>query len=101
MKIRTIAAILLSSLLAQGQSSASREANPGQQSQENASTFLSFDDLVALSSTANPEGELLARLNRLLTTPIMDNSASDAATTPHRPTDNNIGPVLRVNHSHF
>jgi hypothetical protein len=74
MKIRTIAAILLSSLLAQGQSSASREANPGQQSQENASTFLSFDDLVALSSTANPEVELLARLNRLLTTPVMDNT---------------------------
>ena len=96
MKIILIAVLLLSSLIAIAQNNGSHEAYLGQQSQSDAWTPLSFDDLVALSSTANPEGDLLVRLNRLLTTPLVDNSAGVATTTPHRPTARNLGPILRV-----
>jgi endonuclease/exonuclease/phosphatase family metal-dependent hydrolase len=58
--------------------------------------LLSFDDLVALSSTAKPEGELAVRLNSLLTTPFVNNDASAAGTMPHRPNVEGLGPVVRV-----
>jgi len=65
-------------------------------SQERDVQPLSFGDLIALSSTAKPEGDLLIRLNQVLTTPVVDNSASDAGARPHRPTVGNVGPVLRL-----
>jgi endonuclease/exonuclease/phosphatase family metal-dependent hydrolase len=58
--------------------------------------LLSFDELVALSSTAKPEGQLADRLNSLLTKPFIDNEASAAGIEPHRPSAANLGPVLRV-----
>jgi endonuclease/exonuclease/phosphatase family metal-dependent hydrolase len=58
--------------------------------------LLSFDDLVALSSTAKPEGDLAVRLNTLLTTPFVNNDASAAGATPHRPSVDHLGPVVRV-----
>jgi endonuclease/exonuclease/phosphatase family metal-dependent hydrolase len=58
--------------------------------------LLSFDDLVTLSSTAKPEGLLGTRLDSLLTTPLVHNDASVAGVAPHRPSVENLGPVLRV-----
>ena len=58
--------------------------------------LLSFDELVTLSSTAKPEGQLAARLDSLLTTPFVHNDASAAGVQPHHPTVANLGPALRV-----
>lgn len=55
--------------------------------------LLSFNDLVALSSNAKPQGPLAARLNALLTTPFLYNAANPQ---PHRPQAQNLDPVLRV-----
>lgn len=55
--------------------------------------LLSFDDLVALSKTANPTGDLATRLDSLLTTPFLHD---DPSAKPHRPIVANLGPVLRV-----
>jgi endonuclease/exonuclease/phosphatase family metal-dependent hydrolase len=58
--------------------------------------LLSFDELVTLSSTAKPGGQLGARLYNLLTTPFVNNDAADAGVEPHRPSVDKLGPVLRV-----
>jgi endonuclease/exonuclease/phosphatase family metal-dependent hydrolase len=58
--------------------------------------LLSFDELVALSSTANPEGQLAGRLATLLATPFVHNDASTSGAEPHRPLVENLGPVLRA-----
>ena len=58
--------------------------------------LLSFDELVTLSSTAKPDGDLAAHLNSILTTPFVNNEASAAGIEPHRPAVINLGPVLRV-----
>jgi len=58
--------------------------------------LLSFEELVALSATAKPEGQLAARLDRLLSTPFVSNDASVAGVQPRHPTVANLGPVLRV-----
>jgi endonuclease/exonuclease/phosphatase family metal-dependent hydrolase len=58
--------------------------------------LLSFDDLATLSSTAKPEGPLAARLDALLTTPIVHNDAEAGSTQPHRPTVKPLGAVVRV-----
>ncbi len=57
--------------------------------------LLSFEELVALASTAKPEGALGDRLNALLNTPFVH---SETATDiqPHRPNVNGLGPVFRV-----
>jgi endonuclease/exonuclease/phosphatase family metal-dependent hydrolase len=55
--------------------------------------LLSFDDLLALSTTASPTGDLAHRLDSLLTTPFLH---EDPSAKPHRPTVPNLGPVLRV-----
>ena len=57
--------------------------------------LLSFDELVALSSTGTPSGLLRERLQALLNTPLVGNDAA-AGTPPHRPTVVNVGPILRV-----
>jgi len=58
--------------------------------------LLSFNELVTLSSTAKPEGELASRMNSLLTVPFVHNDATAAGIEPHRPSVENLGPVLRV-----
>jgi endonuclease/exonuclease/phosphatase family metal-dependent hydrolase len=58
--------------------------------------LLSFDELVGLSSTTKPEGQLAARLATLLTTPFVHNDASALGVEPHHPSVENLGPVLRV-----
>jgi endonuclease/exonuclease/phosphatase family metal-dependent hydrolase len=54
---------------------------------------LSFDDLVTLSKTAEPTGDLAHRLDSLLNTPFIHDYPSPQ---PHRPNVPNFGPVLRV-----
>ncbi|MFZ0535626.1 MAG: endonuclease/exonuclease/phosphatase family protein [Candidatus Sulfotelmatobacter sp.] len=57
--------------------------------------LLSFDELVALASTARPESALDDRLNTLLNTPfVQSDTAGDIQ--PHRPNANGLGPILRV-----
>jgi endonuclease/exonuclease/phosphatase family metal-dependent hydrolase len=67
-----------------------------QEAQSEDPELLSFDELVALSSTAKPEEPLASRLATLLTTPFVHNDASASGAQPHRPTVENLGPVLRA-----
>jgi endonuclease/exonuclease/phosphatase family metal-dependent hydrolase len=55
--------------------------------------LLSFDDLLTLSKTADPTGDLPNRLDSLLNTPFIHD---DPAAKPLRPNVPNLGPVLRV-----
>src|ERR1700733_8538955 len=55
--------------------------------------LLNFNDLLTLSKTAEPTGDLAHRLDSLLTTPFI-HEGPDAK--PHRPDVANLGPVLRV-----
>ncbi|MBV8893272.1 MAG: endonuclease/exonuclease/phosphatase family protein [Acidobacteria bacterium] len=77
---------------------ASSPASPPHAAREETSQgrLLSFDELVALSSTARPSGVLQTRLNALLTNPFVYNDAEQAAIPPHRPQVGRLGPVLRV-----
>lgn len=79
--------------IAQLQQEGQRDEVPRRQDPPANPAVLSFDDLVALSSTANPAPPLAARLNTLLTTPFLFNAAD---TQPHCPQVQNLGPVLRV-----
>jgi hypothetical protein len=58
--------------------------------------LLSFDELVALASTAKPEGPLATRLTSLLNIPFVDGGTSTPNIQPHRPSVTGLGPVLRV-----
>lgn len=58
--------------------------------------LLTFDEILKLSDTEEPASPLAAKLERLLTTPFVDNEAELAAIQPHRPAVEEIGPVLRV-----
>ena len=58
--------------------------------------LLSFDELVALASTAKPEGALAARLSALLNTPFVHSETATADIQPHRPSVTGLGIVLRV-----
>jgi endonuclease/exonuclease/phosphatase family metal-dependent hydrolase len=55
--------------------------------------LLSFEDLVTLSKTADPTGDLAHRLDSLLNTPFLH---EDRSANPHRPNVPNLGPTLRV-----
>lgn len=57
---------------------------------------LAFAELRALSDEPVPAGDLGARLQRLLTTPVIDNTAALAGTTPARPPWKGLGPLLRA-----
>ena len=83
------------SLSAQENSSAS-QPQPSDYAPASSPEFLSHDELVKLSATAQPEGTLATHLNTLLNTPFVSNDASSVGTQPHRPTVEHLGPVLRV-----
>jgi len=55
--------------------------------------FLSFDELTELSRTADPKGPAGQKLNRLLTTPFVENGSKEM---PHRPTEDGVGPIVRT-----
>ena len=59
-------------------------------------THLSFGDLVALASSAKPEGALAARFNALLNTPFVHSETVPGDIQPHRPNLTGLGIVVRV-----
>jgi hypothetical protein len=85
--------IAFSTLAAQEESHPTAQADGPAQRQQ-VPYLLSFDDLVALASSARPEGALGARFNALLNTPFVNNEA--ASSEPHRPRVAGLGVVLRV-----
>jgi endonuclease/exonuclease/phosphatase family metal-dependent hydrolase len=85
--------IAFSTLAAQEESHPTAQADGPAQRQQGP-YLLSFDDLVALASSARPEGALGARFNALLNTPFVNNDA--ASSEPHRPRVVGLGVVLRV-----
>jgi endonuclease/exonuclease/phosphatase family metal-dependent hydrolase len=58
--------------------------------------LLSFEDLVALASSAKPEGALAARFNTLLNTPFVHSETVPGDIQPHRPNLAGLGIVVRV-----
>ena len=58
--------------------------------------LLSFDDLVALASTAKPEGALADRLSAVLNLPFVQTEIAPANIQPYRPTVTGLGVVLRI-----
>ena len=84
--------LMMSVIPTRGQSRESREGGAA----DGDPSVLSFDELVTLSATAKPSGPLAARLDTLLTTPFIDNSATAAGANPHRPEVRKVGAVLRV-----
>lgn len=63
---------------------------------ESAPDLLTFDELLQLSETAEPEGALAERLHRLLYTPFVSNQAASRGARPKRPVREPIGPVVRA-----
>lgn len=55
--------------------------------------LLSYNDLVALSQAAAPDGKLATRYQALLNTPFVH---EEPALQPHKPTVPGLGPVVRV-----
>jgi hypothetical protein len=58
--------------------------------------LLTFDELVTLSETDRPAAPLDEKLDRLLSTPFLNNDAARAGIQPHRPLLVGLGPVVRV-----
>lgn len=58
--------------------------------------LLSFEDLVALASNAQPEGALAARLQSLLNTPFIQSESVIKDIHPRRPDVEGMGELLRV-----
>jgi endonuclease/exonuclease/phosphatase family metal-dependent hydrolase len=58
--------------------------------------LLSFEDLVALASSAKPEGALAARFNALLNTPFVHSEMVPGGIQPRRPNLTGLGIVVRV-----
>lgn len=57
---------------------------------------LTFEELRTLSDEPVPAGDLGNKLQRLLTTPVIDNSAAEAGAKPVRPEWPGLGPLLRT-----
>jgi endonuclease/exonuclease/phosphatase family metal-dependent hydrolase len=58
--------------------------------------LLTYDEIIQLYQQDTPPPQLVAKLQRLLTTPFVDNSASEGGVTPVKPVIRQVGPVLRV-----
>jgi hypothetical protein len=58
--------------------------------------LLTFDELVQLEKTDDPETKLAARLNQLLQTPFISNEAYLNGAKPNRPSSDALGPFLRA-----
>ena len=86
--------IALFSCRAQDQPNYKRQAHSQELTQ--IPELLSFEDLVALASTAEPESSLEERLNTLLNTPFVRTERAAAYIRPNRPTVDGLGEVLRV-----
>jgi endonuclease/exonuclease/phosphatase family metal-dependent hydrolase len=58
--------------------------------------LLTFDELVQLEKTDDPEPKLAARLNQLLHTPFISNEAHLSGAKPNRPSSEALGPFIRA-----
>jgi hypothetical protein len=77
-------------LIALGSCAAQENSSPRPQADASAGGFqapdlLSFEDLIALASTAKPSGALSVRFNTLLNTPFIQSERSTENIQPHRP----------------
>jgi endonuclease/exonuclease/phosphatase family metal-dependent hydrolase len=64
--------------------------------QKNGPQLLTYEELVQLYEQATPNQELQTKLNTMLTTPFVSNSASDRGVKPLKPGSNALGQFLRV-----
>ena len=82
---------------AKAQQTAERPSQPSERDADTGPAFLSFDDLRALSATAEPEGQLADRLQQLLTTPFLRNSTRYLDVIGElQSSGSSSGPILRV-----
>jgi endonuclease/exonuclease/phosphatase family metal-dependent hydrolase len=111
-KIRSLLAAVLSLVLASPAAAAGPRRPPAETSQRMAPApargapgdfappaapdLLSFDELLELSRTAEPDGALGERLAALLATPFLQNAARSAGAAPRRPWHDSLGEFLRV-----
>lgn len=58
--------------------------------------LLSFREISQLGAFSTPEPAVEQKLERLLSTPVLSNWASEAGGRPHRPVAHGIGPSVRV-----
>jgi endonuclease/exonuclease/phosphatase family metal-dependent hydrolase len=58
--------------------------------------LLTFDELVQLEKTDDPDANLAARLNELLHTPFVSNEAYFTGAKPNRPSTDALGPFIRA-----
>lgn len=63
---------------------------------DQAPEFLTYDELVSLSTNPYPGGALGRKVEKLLNTPFLSNEAAFRGAVPHRPLHSKLGPVLRV-----
>jgi endonuclease/exonuclease/phosphatase family metal-dependent hydrolase len=94
MKLNSIATWFLAFCFICGASAS--PAAPDPTTEFPAPEFLSFDNLIALSKTAEPQRALGERLRQLLTTPFVRNDASLSGAVPHRPSAEELGPLIRA-----
>jgi endonuclease/exonuclease/phosphatase family metal-dependent hydrolase len=87
--------IAFSSCVAQENSRPTPQADTLAERRQNPA-LLSFEDLVALASSAKPEGALAARFNTLLNTPFVHSETVPGDIQPHRPNLTGLGIVVRV-----
>jgi len=85
-------ALCMFALSVRGQQRAAQRSEP----QFQTPNLLTFDELVSLSSTAKPSGDLAVHLDNVLSEPFVSNEASAEGIEPHRPDVASLGPVLRV-----
>lgn len=71
-------------------------AKPEKYVRQSAPELLTFDELVQLEKTDDPDPQLAARLDQLLHTPFLSNEAFYAGAKPHRPSSDALGPFLRA-----
>jgi endonuclease/exonuclease/phosphatase family metal-dependent hydrolase len=57
---------------------------------------LTFDELVQLEQTDEPEAKLAARMDQLLHTPFVSNEAYLGGAKPNRPSSESLGPFVRA-----
>jgi endonuclease/exonuclease/phosphatase family metal-dependent hydrolase len=58
--------------------------------------LLTFDELVQLEKTDDPDANLAARLHQLLHTPFISNEAYLSGVRPNRPSSDALGPFMRA-----
>jgi endonuclease/exonuclease/phosphatase family metal-dependent hydrolase len=57
---------------------------------------LTFDELVQLEQTEEPEAKLAARMDKLLHTPFLSNESYLGGAKPSRPSSESLGPLIRA-----